>query len=216
MNQELTFKSTNYLDPYTFYNKFQFWLVRLEPFINLEHRYPMDANHFIKATEIQYCSGLRIGEVIKLIKADFDLNHRILTIRNPKTAKGKIQKTTILPYQINSLEKFLDQFSDSDLLFPTTRMTMWKYYRNAGRLAGLNIFESQDQRNISNVWTHLLRKSCAKRMEDLGAKESLIARKLRHSTGTVTQRYTKVDINALLDWEEKHMVTLQVLGSVSQ
>jgi integrase len=93
---------------------------------------------------------------------------------------------------------------------------MWKYYRNAGRLAGLNIFESQDQRNISNVWTHLLRKSCAKRMEDLGAKESLIARKLRHSSGSVTQRYTKVDINALLDWEEKHFTTLQVLGSVSQ
>jgi len=148
MNQSLTFKSTNYLDPHTFYNKFQFWLVRLEPFVNLEHHYPMDANHFVKATEIQYCSGLRIGEVIKLIKADFDLNHRILTIRNPKTAKGKIQKTTILPYQINSLEKFLDQYSDNDLLFPTTRMTMWKYYRNAGRLAGLNIFESQDQETL--------------------------------------------------------------------
>jgi len=52
-------------------------------------------------------------------------------------------------------------------------------------------------------------------MEDLGAKESLIARKLRHSSGSVTQRYTKVDINALLDWEEKHFTTLQVLGSVA-
>lgn len=214
MNQELTFKSTNYLDPYTFYNKFQFWLLRLEPFINLDHRYPMDANHFVQASTIEYCEALRVTEMLNLIKSDFDLNHRILTVRNPKTAKGKVQKTTIPPFQINSLEKFLDQYSDNDRLFPTTRMTVWKYYRNAGRLAGLNIFESQDQRDINNVWTHMLRKSWSKLMENLGAKESLIARKLRHSPRSVTQRYTKVDINALLDWEEKHMSTILDLGDV--
>ena len=215
MNQELTFKSTNYLDPYTFYNKFQFWLVRLEPFINLEHKYPMDANAFVKASDIQYGSGLRITEVLNLTKSDFDLNHRILSIWNPKTAKGRTQKTTILPYQINSLEKFLDQFSDSDRLFPTTRMTMWKYFRNAGRLAGLNIFEAQHEREVANVWTHLLRKSCSKRMQYLGATRELRMRKLRHSNRDAHDAYDQVDINTLLDWEAEHLSLLN-LGSVTR
>lgn len=174
----------------------------------------MDANHFFEACDIQYCEALRVSEVLKLVKRDFDLNHRILTIRNPKTAKGRVQKTTIPPFQINRLERFLSQHSDDEILFPTGRMTMWKYYRNAGRLGGLNIFEAQDQRDINNVWTHLLRKSWAKLMEDLGAKESLIARKLRHSPSSVTQRYTKVDINSLLEWEEKNLQTLPLNGSV--
>ena len=214
MNQELTFKSTNYLDEYTFYNKFQFWLVRLEPFINLEHRYPMDANHFVRASDLQYGSGLRITELLNLRKCDLDLNHRILSIIDAKTGKGKVQKTTILPYQVNSLEKFLEQYSDKDILFPTTRMTMWKYYRNAGRLAGLNIFEAQNERNISNVWTHLLRKSCSKRMQRLGASRELRMRKLRHSFRDAHDAYDVVDLNTLLDWEAEHL-SKPFLGSVT-
>lgn len=94
MNQELTLKSTNYMDEYTFYNKFQFWLIRLEPFINLEHKYPMSANHFVKASDLQYGSGMRISETLNLIRADLDLNHRVVTIRNPKTAKDNSQRAT--------------------------------------------------------------------------------------------------------------------------
>ena len=83
---------------------------------------------------------------------------------------------------------------------------MWKYYKNASILGGLNLFEAKDIINIEGAWTHLLRSSCAKMYEDLGAKESLISKKLRHSPGrNVTARYTKVDIGTLLDWEWEHL-----------
>lgn len=202
MTQEL--KSTNYLDPDTFYNKFLPALVRLEPFTNGLKCYPMDANQFVICADIQYCSGLRVSEVLNLTKSDFDLVHRILIIRTAKTGKGKIQKTTILPYQVEKLIKFLDRFRNDEKIFPTTRQTIWKYYRNAGRLAGLNIFESQNQRDIANVWTHLLRKSCSKRMQGLGASRELRMRKLRHSFRDAHDAYDVVDLNTLLDWEAEH------------
>ena len=154
MNQ-LQFKTTNYLSPYLFYNKFLFWLVRLQPFI--EGKPPMSANQFIYAFKLQYGSGLRITEVINLTKQDLDLNHRIVTITKAKT--GRNQRTTILPYDISSLDHFLEQFTKSDKLFPVDRFVMWKFAKWTGQLAGLNVSEIQKIRTIDGVWTHLLRKS---------------------------------------------------------
>lgn len=194
---------TNYMDEDRF-QKFLFWLVRLEPFINLEHRYPMDANHFVGLFKILYDCGLRISEALKLTKKDFDLQHRILRIHDAKTGKGKVQKTTILPHDIPWLQKLLTDKKDDEIIFPTTRMTVWKYGRNAGRLAGLDIFESQHERDISNVWTHLFRKSCAKRMRKMGAGLELCQIKLRHSFQYSIDHYVNPDINALLEWEAEH------------
>jgi integrase len=204
--QEITTKSTNYLDPETFYNKFLFWLQRLDPFVNSIKKPPMSAMQFVWAAELQYGCGLRVSEMLNLEKKDFDLKHRILIIRNPKTAKGKIQKTTILPYHIRGLEIFLELFKDGDKIFPTSRQTIWKYYKNAGAVAGLNIFESQNERDIANIWTHLLRKSCSKRMQALGASRELRMRKLRHSFRDAHDAYDVVDLNTLLDWEAEHMI----------
>jgi len=237
-------KSTNYLNPKVFYGTFLKWLPRLEPFTSGVGRpASMDADHFVMAARIQYGSALRISEDLRLVRKDFDLNHRILTLHNTKTGwyfckcvefvkpmdymqtrrkqisktdencvkckgTGKIstlQKTTILPYDVEPIEKFLEQHSKDEVLFKTSRQTMWNYYKDVSRLADLNIFEAKDIINIDGAWTHLLRSSCAKMYEDLGAKESMIARKLRHTSGSVTSRYTKIDIGALLDWEDEHL-----------
>ena len=73
------------------------------------------------------------------------------------------------------------------------------------RLAGLNIYEAQQEREIANVWTHLLRKSCSKRMQYLGASRELRMRKLRHSFRDAHDAYDVVDLNTLLDWEAEHL-----------
>lgn len=116
----------------------------------------------------------------------------------------KDQFTTVLARDIPTLAKYTENLSDCDKVFPRiSRMTAWQYAKNAGIMAGLPIFEQQEERKVDGVWTHLFRKSRAKIMEDLGAKESLISRKLRHSAKNVTQVYTKVDLNAVLEWERK-------------
>ena len=78
------------------------------------------------------------------------------------------------------------------------------YAKNAGFLAGLNIAEEQENRQITRVWTHLFRKSCAKRMlYDDNAPIPLVQRKLRHSFREAIDTYLQADINTLLAWERE-------------
>jgi integrase len=210
-------QTTNYLSPFLFYNKFLFWLIRLQPFINETGRPPMNADSFVRAFRIQYGCGLRISEVLNLKKKDIDLNHRLLTIAKPKTGHRKkfrtdgtiidnikTQRTTILPYDIDMLEKQLDQVSDNDKIFNANRHVMWQYAKDAGNLAGLPIGEIQDEKTIDGIWTHLMRKSCSKRMRDMGASRELAMVKLRHVNKDAHDAYDRKDINALLEWESQN------------
>lgn len=200
-------KSTNYLNPTMFYGDYLDYLVLLDEFHNDDCPPPMTADKFYFEERIGYGSALRVTERLNLIKEDFDLDHRILKIWYPKTKKSGYQKTTILPYDVKPIERFLNKFSDSDRLFPVTRSTVWRYCKNASILGGLNIFEAKDEIEINGAWTHLLRSSCSKMYEDAGAKHSLVQKKMRHGGRDVTDRYTKVDLNTLLDWEEEHLHT---------
>ena len=193
------FQTTNYLSPNLFYNKFLFWLVRLQPFISEYGRPPMNADSFVRAYRLQYGSGLRISELCNLQKKDIDLNHRILIIKTAKT--GYNQRATILPYDIDMMQKQLDPLSKDDIVFPANRHILWQYAKDAGNLAGLQIGEIQRSKTIDGVWTHLLRKSCSKRMKELGANRELRMLKLRHVFKDAHDTYDAPDLNELLDWE---------------
>ena len=190
-----------------FYNDYLDWLVLLDEFHNEDCPPPMSAQQFYFEERIRYGSGLRVTEGINLIKSDFDLDHRILKIWNPKTKKGGYQKTTILPYDVKPIERFLYKYSDCEQLFPVTRSTLWRYSKNASILGGMNIFEAKDEIEINGAWTHLLRSSCSKMYDDAGAKHSIVQKKLRHGGKDVTDRYTKVDLQAVLDFDEEHFHT---------
>ena len=198
-------KQTNYLNPTMFYQDFLDWLVRLEPFHSDDIEPPMSADQFYFSARMQYGLAGRITEILNAIPDDFDYDHRIFTVRNPKSNKGGVQKTTIFPYDVKPFERFTNKFKGTETMFPVTRSTMWKYYKNASILGGLNIFEAKDEKTIEGAWTHLLRSSCAKLFKELHAEDNIVARKLRHSPRSVTQVYTKVDLNTLLDWEEANL-----------
>lgn len=209
-------KTTNHLTPQSFYNDFLDWLVLLDEFHSDNIKPPMSANQFYWAARLQWGCGLRISELLKLIKADFDLEHKILTIRNHKTKKGGIQKTTIMPYDIAKLKSFLEPFDDAERIFPTTRSTMWRYYKNASKLGGLNLFEAKDQINIEGAWTHLMRSSCAKMYESLGAEPSIISTKLRYNPTNIMKQLDKSELNEVLDFESQKLRTLPFDHNVSK
>ena len=54
----------------------------------------MSADAFVTAFRVQYGCGMRISEVLNLEKRDFNIERRILTIRQAKT--GKNQKGVLL------------------------------------------------------------------------------------------------------------------------
>jgi|SRR5579872_347148 len=199
-------KQTNYLSPQMFYGDKGFldWLVRLEPFTSEHHQTELSANDLYWAARIQYGSGLRISEVINLVKSDFDLNHRVLKLYNTKTGKGETQKTSIMPYDIPGLEKFLDKYSKSDRIFDITRQTMWVYYKDAGTLGGFNLYSAKPKQDRTGAYTHLLRESCAKMYEMAGARTGIVACKLRHKPDTMTMKYMIADLNEVLDFDWEH------------
>ena len=154
---------------------------------------------------VQYCHALRISEVLQLKKEDFNFQRNILTLHNTKTGKGKKQFTSIPPDFPLYVVDYIDMFFDDRLLFSLNRQLMWSYVKKACKMAGLDLYEQQDTREIIGAWTHLIRKSRAKLMIELGAAEVMVKVKLRH-TFTTTERYTKPDINALIKWEHENIV----------
>ena len=120
----------------------------------------------------------------------------------------KPQRTTFTPRLTDRLLKYCETLPDDEsLLFPVTRKTMWVWGKKAGVNAGLNIFQQKEERLIEGIFLHLFRALCSKRMIKDGKyddyKDQMIATKLRHSFKEVTDRYTKIDINYLIGWENK-------------
>jgi len=149
-----------------------------------------------------YCC-LRSIEGAKLIKSDFDLDHRILILRSPKTNKKGFQKTTLPPPLLEDLEFFLDYKKDNEILFPIAHSTIWNYCKQAGEIANLKIFEELENRSIEGMFSHIFRKSYAKFMEDAGAGPSLIMLKGRWKPHQMYQFYTRPSLVSLIKWEMK-------------
>jgi len=153
---------------------------------------------------VQYCCALRISEVLKLTKDNFNFKRNILTLYNTKTGKNKKQFTSIAPDLPEACKIWVINWP-KEILFPFSRQLMWSYVKKSCKFAGLDLYEQQDNREIEGAWTHLIRKSRAKLMDELGCKEGLIARKLRHSWKNTTDRYVRLDINALIEWEAENI-----------
>ncbi len=123
--------------------------------------------------------------------------------------KGKIrinQFTTIPEWLNNDLKSFLQ--NKSGQLFKTSRQVIAEYYKSAGYMANLNIYEMQTEREVYGVWTHLLRKSYSKWMQEMGATRELRMVKLRHANKDAHDAYDRPDINAVLIFESKHPMLL--------
>ena len=71
MAQYQLIQTTNYLSDDVFYNKFLFWLKRLQPFVEETGRPPMDANSFVTAFRVHgyavcnWSCGMKLYEIMK-------------------------------------------------------------------------------------------------------------------------------------------------------
>ena len=123
-------------------------------------------------------------------------------------ASGRSHKhATFTPRLFAKLDNYTYELKEYDLLFPVHRYTVWRWGKKAGQNIGLDIFQQKDERLIEGIFLHLFRALCSKRMivdaQQDPFRDQMIAVKMRHSYRTVTDRYTKIDINYLLDWEVK-------------
>lgn len=121
----------------------------------------------------------------------------------------KPQRTTFTPRIVQKLINYAKDLKDDDYLFNVHRYTVWRWGKEAGKRAGINIFQQKDEKIIYGVFPHLFRALCSKRMirdaKDDPYTEGLLVCKRRDSVrgGFVADRYTKIDIMYLLGWENK-------------
>lgn len=169
----------------------------LHAFISNTGRPPMTAQQFQLLFKLMFFSGLRVAEVLKLTKSDFNLEDQTLMVKSNKT---KEQKTTITPNLIGELKEHLEKKLDSNRVFNISRMTVWLYAKNTARVAGLNLFKQQKEREIQGAFTKLFRNSCERYMLNNGANSDLVDLKLRSSSGT---NYGRQTLNDLKKWERR-------------
>ena len=134
--------------------------------------------------------------------------------KNCPTCKGKgrwkkPQRTTFTPRIVDRLQDYVKDLKDEDYLFDVHRYTVWRWAKEAGKRAGINIFQQKDEKIIYGVFPHLFRALCSKRMirdaKDNPYRDELLATKRRDAarTGFVADRYTKIDIMYLIRWENQ-------------
>jgi integrase len=213
----------NYMSPDMF-KKFIEVMPRLPVFHMDLQKPPVTPYELQMLAKIQYGCALRIGEALTLHVEDLNLETRIATLRRTKTGirkcskckgkdnsckkcdgTGKIrinQFTTIPIWLVDSLRPFLSY--KTGRIFNASRQAVSDYFKSAGYMANLEIYEMQTEREVFGVWTHLLRKSYSKWMQEQGASRELRMVKLRHANKDAHDAYDRPDINAVLQWEESN------------
>ena len=119
----------------------------------------------------------------------------------------KPQRTTITPRFYWKLKEYVDTLKEGERLFPISRVSLWTWGWMAGERAGIFIFQQKEERYIEGVFLHMFRALCSLRTtrdakNDL-YQTQLVDCKMRHAFERVGDRYNRVDINYLINWEKK-------------
>ncbi len=143
--------------------------------------------------EVLYGSGLRVSELVELLRTGVDLDERMLLVF------GKGSKERIVPLggpAARTLERYLrivrpglDRGQTRGRVFlnargrPLSRQTVWSLVRTAAQAVGI-------ERKVS---PHTLRHSFATHLLEGGADLAAVQELLGHADITTTQIYTHVD-----------------------
>jgi hypothetical protein len=118
------------------FDKFLFWLIRLQPFVSDSNKPPMSAQRFVNLFKLMREYHLSISEVLNLRKNDFDIKNKIIMIRYQNS--DKVERTATLLKENGWIQKFLWYYNDEDFIFTVDNQTVVEYANNAKNLAGLN------------------------------------------------------------------------------
>jgi integrase/recombinase XerD len=128
-------------------------------------------------------TGMRIGECLALFVESIDFKHRMILVTKTKGRKERyVYFSQVMVRELKHYIKFKERYTQTDILFPTTRSTeltihsFEKQLKQAGEQAGLN------------VHPHQLRNNFARQFLLNGGDIYTLSRILGHSSVTVTEQ----------------------------
>jgi integrase/recombinase XerD len=134
-------------------------------------------------TMILQDTGMRIGECLALTTDCIDFKQRMILVTKTKGKKERyVYFSQVMSRELKHYLKFKDRYTESDLLFPTTRNTeltihsFEKQLKQAGEQVGINIHPHQIRNNFAR---HYLLN---------GGDFYTLSRILGHSSVTVTEQ----------------------------
>lgn len=152
--------------------------------------------------KIAYHAGLRVNEVLKLKKSDF--NFELLEIILGKTKTEQRGLASIPNSFADELKKYLNQREDG-LLFPISRQTAYQWIMQIGKDLNISAWTTPQSETREKTKTHLFRKSVGKDMLYKKAPLNIIQRKLRHNNINTTSEYLKIKLNDVKNWENENL-----------
>lgn len=148
---------------------------------------------YAMAFNILYYTGLRVGELLALTRADVDLEAATLSvtktydrvsgndiITTPKTSNS-IRTVTLPPFLVKYLADYINRLYDiqpTDRLFPFTRDTLKRAKKKACTVSGVKF-----------IRTHDIRHSHVSMLIDLGFSPLLIAERIGDTVDMVNNIY---------------------------
>lgn len=162
--------------------------------------------------KLMYYCALKVKEVLNLKKEDFNLDQKLLNLKNVNTP---IKQTTIPPFLVSELKDFLENKGESKKLFEITHTAISQKTKKIGEMAKLKIFKTTEKQEVKGVHTLVFRQSYEQFMLQNNSGSDLSNLKLRFATAT---NYNDKKIEDLLDWESKFEFTLTygvvILGDI--
>ncbi|MDR1885184.1 MAG: tyrosine-type recombinase/integrase [Synergistaceae bacterium] len=142
--------------------------------------------------ELLFCTGIRIGELVKITVTDLDMESRSILIHG----KGRKQRVVFISSdQVRDM--IISWLSVRDSLYPMTdHLFLNRYGRNVSIYAIENIFSKyRDLAGVNRKSTpHYLRHTFATFLVENGADIREVQELLGHSSISTTQIYTEVSV----------------------
>ncbi len=135
--------------------------------------------------KILYGCGLRVSEVVNLMKKDINFEEGLIHIR---MSKGKKDRFVNIPENVKEELKSYCYLVNDEILFPSNRggklttATIQAIVENTAKKAGIK----------KEVYPHLLRHSFATHLLERGVDLRIIQKLLGHSEIKTTQIYTQI------------------------
>ena len=155
---------------------------------------------------IAYYGGLRINEVLKLRKKDFDFTRLTIALGDTKTKDNDFTSfpENFAPMLKDYLEIERKGIGKEDLLFYISRQTAYIWIMDIGKALNITAWTTPQKQSHEKTKTHLFRKSIGKDMHYAGAPDSVVMTMLRHNNLETTTKYLRLNRKDVQRWTSEH------------